>query len=107
MIIKDENAPDMGVIGARFEEEKLVVDHIQDLEPILRDLQLRKKYQNEGGFSKDRTMRYIGTIPSSATAINPELAKNAEAALEFLENEGSQFRVNKTDTGRSGHIIIK
>jgi hypothetical protein len=107
MIIRDEDAPDRGTIDASFEGDNLVVKHVQDLDMMLRDLKLRKQNQNEGGFSKGRTMRYIGTIPESASAINPELMKNSEAALEFLQNEGSEFCVNKVDTGRSGQIIIK
>lgn len=106
MIIRDVEF-DRGVVDVREEGDLIVVDNVQDLTPLLKDLALRKKEQNEGGFSKDRTMRYIGTIPDSAVAINPELARNPEAALDFLNNEGSQFRVNKVDTGRSGKVIIK
>lgn len=107
MIIKDEDAPDRGVTNARFEDGMLIVDYVQDIDLMLKDLQLRRQTQNEGGWSGDRTMRYIGTIPESAIAIRPELATHADEALKFLENEGSEFRVNKVDTGRKGQVITK
>lgn len=106
MIIRDIEF-DRGVVDVEDDGEFIKVTNVQDLDPLLKDLALRKQEQNEGGFSKDRTMRYIGSIPASAIAINPELGKNAEAALDFLNNEGSQFRVNKVNTGRSGKVIIK
>lgn len=107
MIIKDEDAPDRGIINAKLDGDLLRVTHVQDLDMIKRDLKLRQQNQNDNGFSKDRSMRFIGTIPDSAVAINPELAKDPQAALDFLMNEGSEFCLNKVDTGRSGKIIIK
>ena len=108
MIIKDKQF-DRGVLGARVEGDYLVVDHIQDVDPILKDLQLRRVEQNDNGFSHDRSMRFLGTVPMSVFVMHPEFLKDTKALVEWLENDpvGQQFCVNKRDTGRSGKAIVK
>lgn len=109
MIIKDTDAPDRGVIDATFEGDNLKVTHVQDVDPILKDLQLRKLEQNEGGFSDDRSMRFLGTVPMSVFALHPEFLHDTKALVKWMETDpvGQNFCVNRSNTGRSGKTIIK
>lgn len=109
MIIKDKDAPDRGILNARFEGDNLVVDHVQDVDPILADLKLRSQEQNNGGFSHDRTHRFIGSVPMSVFGMHPEFLHDTNALLDWLTNDpvGQQFCLNKPNTGRSGKVIVK
>jgi hypothetical protein len=108
MIFLDKDF-DKGTVDARFEGDDLVVTNAQDLDPILEDLQLRRLEQNEGGFSKERTMRFMGTVPTSVFALHPEFLHDTDALVTWLETDplGRRFCVNKKDTGRSGQVIMK
>jgi hypothetical protein len=109
MIIKDDTAFDRGIQDVRFEDDQLIVDHVQDLDPIYADLKLRKENQHEGGFSKNRNQRFIGTVPMSVFALHPEFLTDTKALMNWLANDpvGQTFCVNKPNTGRSGKVIIK
>jgi hypothetical protein len=112
MIIKSkyENA---GLVDRRFDGDKVVFDHVQDIDPIFADMKARQAVQNEGGFSAGRTQRYLGTIPASVIEDEPKLKEalkhgDTKVLLDFFNSEkGRSFCVNKPDTGRSGKIIIK
>ena len=112
MIIKSkhENA---GLVSREFEGDKVIFNHVQDIDPVLEELKYQKEHQNEGGFSEGRTQRKLGTIPGAVIENDPELKEalkygNTKVLLDFFNSEkGSCFCVNKPDTGRSGKIIIK
>ena len=101
------------IIKSKYVGDKIVFDHAEDIDPLMEQLKLREYTQNEGGFSHDRTQRYIGTLAGSVIENDPELKEalrhgDASKLLDFFETErGSCFCVNKPNTGRSGKIIIK
>lgn len=112
MIIKSkyENA---GLVGREFVGDKVVFDHVQDIDPIIEELKFQKEHQHLDGFSAGRTQRKLGTIPGSVIENDPELKEalrhgDTSVLLDFFNSEkGRCFCVNKPDTGRSGKIIIK
>lgn len=109
MIIRDELAPDRGIADVQIDGDLIKVQHVQDIDPILSDLALRRKEQNDGGWSGDRTMKFMGTVPSSIFVIHPEFIHDTKALVKWLEHDavGQQFLVNRTDTGKSGQVIVK
>jgi hypothetical protein len=112
MIIKSkhENA---GLVGIDYVGDKIIMNHVQDIDPVIEELRVREQVQNEGGFSNDRTQRYLGTIPASVIEDEPALKEalrhgDTSVLLDFMKSEkGSVFCINKPDSGRSGQIIIK
>lgn len=53
--------------------ERVIITHVEDIEPIIAETQLRAKDAGDG-FSKGRTMRYLGSVPLSILLARPELA---------------------------------
>ena len=53
-----------------------VISHVEDLEPIFEHTAQMRKLNNNG-FSKERNMRYLGTIPLMTLLRNPELANDS------------------------------
>lgn len=112
MIIKSkhENA---GMVGREFVGDKVIFNHVQDIDPVFAEIKQREAGQNEGGFSDGRTQRYLGTIPASVIENEPELKEalrigDTSVLLDYFKSErGKCFCVNKPDTGRTGKIIIK
>lgn len=108
MRFKDRLNYDNFVADAKFQGDNLDITYVQKNDPILKDLALRKKEQNDNGFSHDRSMRFIGTIPAAEIAKIPELGEDTDLMLKWFESPvGRQFCVNKPNTGRSGKVIIK
>lgn len=101
------------LIKSRREGDKVIFDHVQDIEPVFNELKDRVINQNEGGFSNDRSQRFLGTIPASVIENEPELKEalrrgDTSVLTAFFNSErGKIFCVNKPDSGRSGQIIIK
>lgn len=111
-ILKDHELVDI-----QHEGDNVIFTHVQDIDPTIAEIKQRARVQNEGGFSHDRNMRYIGSIPAGVIENNPALRfafrsgdpEIMEKAIRifFQSQEGQQFTVNKLDTGRSGKVIIK
>ena len=112
MIIKSKYE-DAGLVGSTLEGDKVVFDHVQDIDPVFDELKHMAVNQNEGGFSDGRTQRYLGTLPASVIENEPELKEalkhgDTSVLLDYFKSErGKCFCVNKPDTGRSGKLIIK
>lgn len=101
------------LIKSKFEGDKVIFDHVQDIQPVFDELKDRALNQNEGGFSNDRSQRFLGSIPASVIENEPELKEalrrgDTSVLTDFFQSErGKIFCVNKPDTGRSGKVIIK
>jgi hypothetical protein len=79
----------------------------QDLIPWKEEIELQKANQTDG-FSEERTMRKIASIPEIEFLKHPEWMHDGDLILKWLKSdEGRNCVVNKIDTGRTGHIIIK
>ena len=112
MIIKSEHE-NAGLVKAEYEGDKFKFTHVQDIDTVFEGLKQRGLDQNLNGFSKERSQRFLGTIPDSVILADPELEerlKHGDTAylLEWFKSEkGKPFCLNKPNTGASGKIIIK
>jgi hypothetical protein len=109
MIIKE-----YGLVNVEIDGNTGIYTHAQDIDPTLEEIAKRKLIQNDSGFSKDRTQRYIGTIPVIEFERHPMLKEAMQhgcldkALTIYLQTEeGSRYVVNKLNTGRSGQVQIK
>jgi hypothetical protein len=57
--------------------DKTVITHVEDLEPLFSEVAQTRKSKNNG-FSKGRTMRYLGSVPLMTLIRNPHLADPKE-----------------------------
>lgn len=107
MIIRDGNG-DTGLLDIQYEGDKIKYTHVQQLDNAQEELAMMEAASSPDGFSKDRTLRYIGTIPAIIWLQHPEFMHDTKALNKWLQSEeGRKWCVNLPDTGRSGKIIIK
>ena len=107
---------DHGLVDVAYEGDKFKFTHAQNLDILRAELKERMKYQTAEGWSENRSMRYIGTIPAAAIEARPELraALNSgdDAAIRkaveiYFNGEGREFMMNKIDSGKDPRIVVK
>lgn len=74
-----------GLLNITTKKDKMVVTHIQKLDPLLEACQDLRKLDSR--LAKKPAFRLIGKIPPLALRFHPELAKDPKAALKFLKSE--------------------
>ncbi|MCA1987959.1 MAG: hypothetical protein LDL07_02270 [Desulfarculus sp.] len=57
----------------RHQGGRLVITHVRDIEPVMAEV-ARRRAEGNNGFSKGRTLRYLGSLPLSTLLARPELA---------------------------------
>jgi hypothetical protein len=57
--------------------DSLLITNVEDIEPVMAEVNEARKLDNNG-FSKGRTMRYLGSVPLSTLIKRPELADDNE-----------------------------
>lgn len=107
---------DYGLVNFKHSGDDTVYTHAQNLDGVLQEVSDRRK-ETHGGWSDNRSMRYVGSIPFIELERNPDLkaavvsgdTKVIEQAVKvfFATQEGSRYLVNKLDTGKSGQVIVK
>ena len=107
---------DHGLVRTEDDGDYLRFTHAQHLGAAKEYVKNMAANQQSGGWSKDRTMQYIGSIPAAAIEANLELraALNSgdqvaikNAVKLYFANEGQEFIVNKIDSGKDPRIIVK
>ncbi|KMY67121.1 hypothetical protein AAU61_14435 [Desulfocarbo indianensis] len=64
--------------------ESLIITRQEDLEPVMAQVAEARKLEGNG-FSKGRTMRYLGSVPLTTLIERPELADDNELR-KYLRN---------------------
>jgi len=107
MIFKGDGN-DTGLLSVESEKDQFKFTHIQRLDDAEEELRMMEAHGSTDGFSKDRTMRYLGTIPAIIWLEHPEWQHDDKALMRWLQSdEGRKWCVHLPDTGRSGKVIVK
>ena len=92
MIIKAPKNTPTGLYDAKGSGDKIIFDHIQNIQPVLeRAADIRKNSDN--GWSEKRSFRHIACIPTVEYFNHPEWEQDKQALVKWLKTEyGSAFR---------------
>lgn len=90
--------------------ETIQFTHRQDNAPLMARIHALKQ-QGGNGWSKDRTMQHVGSVPAleyvKMCAINPEL-KDPNALAKWLDSwHGAAYRIAEHGRHKCSQIIIK
>lgn len=93
-------ADDFGLRGFEHKDNKTIYHHLQDVDPVLEQVHKEKMGNDSNGFTDQKTMRKIGSIPFIEFLRNPILAEAVASgdpemmgkAMElYLKSEGKQY----------------
>jgi len=91
MIIKSKKNIE-GLFSQELKGEKFKFHHAENVTPMMIDAQMEREFGNKG-WTKDRNMRKIATVPALALYDNPDLVKDGsnKAWKKYLSGEGRCF----------------
>lgn len=100
MIIKTK-APGVGILNMDFtsrfhkgsRRDFLETQYVQNTLPIQAKVAAIKK-ESDNGFTQDRTMQHIGSIPITIWLSHPEFAQDSRTVERWLKTEeGAPYRI--------------
>lgn len=100
MIIRSKT-PGVGIIDMDFKtkwkrgsrRDTHETTYIQNTDPIRAEVERLKK-ETDNGFTHDRTMQHVASIPILVWLNHPEFAKDSRTIDKWLRTEeGKQFRI--------------
>ena len=104
-IIRSRYQGEDGLLGVEARGDKYIFNHVQRLDPIIRECAVKRKDPSRG-YSSDRSLRQIASIPESVYLAHPEFVfpsgqLNRDAVYKWLDSpEGELF---KTVNGSARH----
>ena len=90
--IKLPDGEDHDLIDIELDKDKMRMKHVQDVGGIIQQAELLRNY-SDNGFTSDRNMRHIATIPAGEFVNHPEWAYDEKALIKWLKSEeGRPYR---------------
>ena len=83
-----------GLQGVSYQDDKVILHHASNISGALAMAQGERDSLSDG-WTKDRNMRKIATVPESEFILNPHLLKDNSTKVwrKFLQNEGRDYAV--------------
>lgn len=83
-----------GLQGITYEDDKVVLHHASNISGAL-TMAMQERNGLSDGWTKDRDMRKIATVPESEFILNPHLLKDNSTKVwrKFLQNEGRDYAI--------------
>jgi hypothetical protein len=76
--------------SAEYVGDNFVFTHTQDTAPTMEQAQQERDWSNNG-WTKDKTMRKIASIPEIELVRHPEFMHDQKALLTWLKGEGRKY----------------
>jgi hypothetical protein len=76
--------------SAEFVGDKFIFNHMQDTAPTMEQAQYERDLSNNG-WTEDRSMRKIASIPEIELVKHPEFLHDQKALLTWLKGEGRKY----------------